>query len=186
MQRKKFKVKRSEFRVKNQRHKNWSPENRKEIIAQAKDLTESLCEAEGMELVHVEYQREQGGRTLRLYIDRPGGVSLDDCMHISRQVSDILDVNLESGLERNSSYNLEVSSPGPNRPLGKKLDFERFKGRIAKIKAVQPVDGQKTPKNKTVKGILLGISEDIVKLAVDDKTVAIPFQEITRAHLVNE
>lgn len=184
-QRKKIKAKRSELRLKNQKQKNWSPVNGTEIIARVKELTEPLCEAEGMELVHVEYQREQGGRTLRLYIDRPGGVSLADCVHISRQVSDILDANLESGLEKNLSYNLEVSSPGPNRPLGKKLDFERFKGKIAKIKTAPSVVGEKAPKNKTVKGILLGISEDIVKLAVDEKTIAIPYQEITRAHLVN-
>ena len=186
-QRKKNEVKRSEFRMKNQKNKNWSPENEneKKIISQVKDLTEPLCEAEGIELVHVEYQRERGGRTLRLYIDRPGGVSLDDCVNISRQASDILDANLESGHERKWSYNIEVSSPGPNRPLGKKLDFERFKGRMAQIKIAPPVNGQKTHKNKTVKGILLGISEDIVKLAADDKIVAIPFKEITRAHLVN-
>ena len=149
---------------------------REEIVSLVSEFAETLCVSEGMELVYVEYQRERGGRILRLYIDRPGGVRLDDCVNISRQVGDFLDVALESNL----SYNLEVTSPGPNRPLGKKLDFERFNGKIATIKTHQPVDGQK----KFI-GVLSGTSGNIVKLLIDDKTVAIPFQEIARAWLVN-
>ncbi len=171
------------FETNNQEHKNRALKSREEIISRVKELTEPLCEAEGFELVHVEHQWERGGSILRLYIDKPGGVTLDDCVYISRQVSDLLDVDLtESSLETNMSYRLEVSSPGPDRPLGKKLDFERFKGRAVKIKTTQPVEGRKT---KLVKGVLLGISEGIVRLLVDDKTVAIPFQEIGRARLID-
>ena len=165
-----------ESRVKSQRHENRFSQTKEEIIARAKEFTEPLCESEGMELVHVEYQRETGGRVLRIYIDKPGGVRLDDCVHISRQLGDFLDVSLENNL----SYSLEVSSPGPNRPLGKKLDFERFRGRIAKIRTDRPFDGQ-----KRFEGVLLGISEDVVKILIDDKTVSIPFQEIAKARLVN-
>ena len=147
-----------------------------EIISLASEFAETLCETEGMELVYVEYQRESGGRILRIYIDRPGGVRVDDCVNISRQVGDFLDVALENNL----SYNLEVTSPGPNRPLVKKLDFERFNGEMAIIKTHQPVNGQK----KFV-GALSGTSGNIVKLLIDDQTVAIPFQEIARARLVN-
>jgi ribosome maturation factor RimP len=146
------------------------------IVNQVNEVAESLCQAEGMELVHVEYQREPSGRTLRLYIDKPGGVTLDDCMNISRQLGDILDVNLDS----DGSYNLEISSPGPNRPLGKKEDFERFKGKEARIKVAEPVDGK-----KNFKGVLLGISGDFVTLLIDDKKVAIAFQKILKARLVN-
>ena len=127
-------------------------------------------------MVHLEYQREAGGRILRLFIDRPGGVTLDDCVHISRQSSDLLDVYLEN----TGPYRLEVSSPGPNRPLGKRLDFDRFKGSRVKIKSAQPVDGQ-----KKFKGVLMGIFEDVVKLLVDGKIACIPYQEIITARLAD-
>lgn len=128
-----------------------------------------------MELVQVEYQREAGGRVRRLFIDRPGGVTLDDCVQISRQAGDVLEV----GLENMGPYRLEVSSPGTNRPLAKQLDYERFKGKRAKIKTIQALDGQ-----KNFKGVLAGISEGLVKLAVEGNTITIPFIEIAKAHLV--
>ena len=167
---------RQKFKVKTRTHKNRSPVNKKKIVAQAKDLIESLCETEGLELVHLEYQREAGGKILRLFIDRPGGVTLDDCVHISRQSSDLLDIYLED----TGPYRLEVSSPGPNRPLGKRRDFDRFKGSRVKIKTAQPVDGQ-----KKFKGVLMGISEEIVKLSVNDKTAYIPYQDIIMARLAD-
>jgi ribosome maturation factor RimP len=146
-----------------------------DIVSLVRDLAEPVCESEGMELIHVEYGPEKGGKTLRLYIDRPGGITLDDCAFISHQVGDILDVNLEGS----GSYNLEVSSPGPERPLDKIDDFERFEGNIIKIKTSRPIDGQ-----KKFKGILSGISEGVVSLFIENKTVAIPYQDITRARLV--
>ncbi len=152
----------------------WSPDNLKKMIVRVKDVLDPLCTAEGIELVHVECQREAGGRILRLYIDSPGGVTLDDCTNISRQSSDLLDVFLEDA----GPYNLEVSSPGPNRPLGKKRDFDRFKGNRIIIKAASLVDGK-----KKISGILLGISEDMVSVSMGDRTVAIPYQEILTARL---
>jgi len=151
-------------------------ESRTKIVARVKALAEPLCASEGIELVHVEYQPEAGGMILRLYIDKLGGVTLDDCTYISRQLGDILDVNLES----KGAYKMEVSSPGPDRPLGKKTDFERFKGSIARIRTHKPFNGQ-----KNFKGVLLGVSDEMVKLLVDNKDVAIPFNEIAGARLVN-
>ena len=145
-----------------------------DIVSLVRDLAEPVCESEGMELIHVEYGPEKGGKTLRLYIDKPGGITLDDCAFISHQVGDILDVNLEDS----GSYNLEVSSPGPERPLSKIDDFERFEGNIVKIKTSRPIDGQ-----KKFKGILSGISEGVVTLFIENKTVAIPYPNITRARL---
>jgi ribosome maturation factor RimP len=145
-----------------------------DMVSLVRDLAEPVCASEGMELIHVEYGPEKGGRTLRLYIDKPGGVTLDDCAFISHQVGDILDVNLEGS----GSYNLEVSSPGPERPLAKIDDFEKFEGNIVKIKTFRPIDGQ-----KKFKGILSGISEGVVTLLIENKTVAIPYQDITRARL---
>ncbi len=168
---KKNKTKKTAFR-----ESSFSVESRVKIVASVKDLAEPLCESEGVELVYVEYQPEAGGMILRLYIDKPKGVTIDDCIYISRQLGDILDVSLEGA----GAYRLEVSSPGADRPLWNKNDFNRFKGNVATIRTSRPFDGQ-----KNFKGVLLGISDEIVKLMVDNKNVAIPFKEITRARLVN-
>ena len=146
-----------------------------ELTRRVRELTEPLCEAEGFELVHVEFQPEAGGRILRLYIDKPGGVTLDDCVSISRQVSDLLDVSFDNI----GSYNLEVSSPGLERPLGKESDYHRFKGRKVKIKTSHPINGQ-----KNFKGILSGISDGVVSVSVDGQKVVIPYKEISKARLV--
>ena len=166
-----IKSKHSEFAA-----KKFSLKNKEEFIAKVKALTEPLCEAHGMELVHVEYQGESRGIILRIYIDKPGGITLDDCIFINHQLSDILDVNFESS----RSYSLEVSSPGSDRPLGKKLDFDKFRGRVARIKTITPINGQ-----KNFKGILVGISEENINILLDDKMAAIPFKEVKSARLVN-
>ena len=147
----------------------------REIASMAFSLIEPLCEAEGIELVHAEYQRESGGRILRLYIDKPDGVTLDDCVDISRQAGDVLDV----GFETDGSYHLEVSSPGVDRPLVKLADFDRFKGEQVKIRTARMLDGQ-----KNFTGTLLGVSNEDVKVSLDNRVVAIPFKEIKKARLV--
>jgi len=145
-----------------------------EIVIKVKELAEPLCASEGLELVFVECHRESSGRIIRLFIDKPGGIKLNDCTQISRQLIDILDINLNT----NWSYNLEVSSPGYDRPLGKPEDFERFKGNIARIRTSSPVEGQ-----KNFKGIILGFFDEFVKLDVNDKNVDIPYKLITKARL---
>ena len=139
-------------------------------------LADPLCTAEGMELIHVEYQREPGGWVLRLFIEKPGGVTIDDCAVISQQLGDLLDIKLGEELP----YTLEVSSPGPERPLSKKTDFNRFAGQVAKIRTRRPLGGQ-----KNFTGVLAGLVDDTVRLTLERETVAIPFQEITKARLVN-
>ena len=147
-----------------------------EIVRQVRQLTEPVCTAEGMELVHVEFQSEAHGRILRLYIDKAGGVTLDDCADLSRQVGDLLDVSLENV----GSYSLEVSSPGAERPLGQLSDFDRFNGRTVKIRTFEPINEQ-----KNFTGILTGTSEGLVTLSVGEKTIAIPYDDINKARLVN-
>lgn len=149
---------------------------REEIISKVNELSGPLCDAEGIELVYTEYQREPLGMILRVYIDKPGGTTVQDCTHVSRQLQDLLDVHL--GMSDN--YYLEVSSPGFNRPLGKLSDFVRFKGCQAKIKVLQPIDGQ-----KKFTGILSGVLQEVVAIQVGERTVEIPYQDITRARLVN-
>ncbi len=148
----------------------------KKVAAAVSALAEPLCRDEGLELVYVQYRRESSGRVLRLYIDKTGGVSLDDCSRISRQLSDILDVNLEDL----GPYHLEVSSPGTDRPLGKPEDFERFKGHKASIRTLQPINGR-----KNFKGHLNGITADGVCLADEQGEAVIPFEKISIARLVN-
>ena len=155
------------------------------LVTQVIDLAEPLCEAEGMELVHVEYQRESAGRVLRLFLDKPEGVSLGDCVNVSRQLSDLLDIYLnESEIEKKTAYNLEVSSPGIQRPLGKFTDFEKFAGESVIIKTALPIKGQ-----KRFKGVLSGVSQEMIKLNCKkpkkhDKTIRIPFNEIIKARLI--
>lgn len=148
----------------------------KDMAAAVVRLAEPLCESEGIELVHVEHQLEPGGRMLRLYIDKPGGVTLDDCAAISRQLGDILDVNLEES----GFYHLEVSSPGLERPLGKKQDYERFKGKTVKIRTLRPVHDR-----RNFRGVLMGVDQNAVMIMVNDEKIVIPFAEIARGRLTS-
>lgn len=148
----------------------------KEIVSMAQSLGEPLCASEGMELIHVEFRREPGGRVLRLYIDRPGGVNLEDCAAISRQMGDLLDLKLETEI----AYILEVSSPGVNRPLAKLSDFEKFTGQTARIRSVSPINGQ-----KNFKGTISGVMDGAVRLQLETETVLLPHDEISNARLVN-
>jgi ribosome maturation factor RimP len=166
----------SETKFMDNRSRRFGSRKQKDIIKQVEALAEPLCDSEGLELVHVEYQREPGGRILRLYIDRAGGVTLDDCANVSRQLNDVLDVYLDDI----GSYNLEVTSPGPQRPLSKLQDYERFKGRRAKIKTWQPINDQ-----KNFTGIIMGVAAEQIKLSSNEKTVVIPFGDISKARLVD-
>jgi ribosome maturation factor RimP len=144
------------------------------VVARVKEMIEPVCNAEGMELVQVEYQREPGGRVLRLYIDKPGGIGIDDCVAISRQAGDYLDV----GLGIDEAYRLEVSSPGTERPLVKEEDFDRFKGHEARLRTREALDGR-----KNFKGVLLGMAGGAVRLSVDGDSMSIPFEQVEKAKL---
>jgi ribosome maturation factor RimP len=139
-------------------------------------LADPLCVAEGLELVHVEYQREPGGLTLRCYVDKPGGIHLDDCVEVSRQLDDLLDVHMDDM----PPYRLEVSSPGLDRPVGKLSDFVRFKGQRAKIRTAAAINGQ-----QNFTGVLAGVVDDTVQIQVNNEMVNLHFDTITRARLVN-
>ena len=172
----KTKRRKSKTNFTDNRSRRVGSKKEKEIIKQVETLAEPLCDSEGLELVHVEYQREPSGRILRLYIDRAGGVALDNCVNVSRQLNDLLDVYLDDI----GPYNLEVTSPGPERPLSKPQDYERFKGRRAKIKTWQPVNDQ-----KNFTGVILGVAADQIKLSSNEKTVVIPYGNISKARLVD-
>jgi ribosome maturation factor RimP len=138
-------------------------------------LVEPVCAAAGLELVLAEFRREPAGRILRLYIDRPdGGVTLDDCTHISRQVTDLLDVSLADI----GPYNLEVSSPGVDRPLVKPGDYQRFADHQVRIRLHEPVDGR-----KTFKGTISTVTDETVQIKTATETVSFDFSQIDRARL---
>lgn len=145
------------------------------------DLTppfEPVVVSMGYELVGVEFLGAGGYGTLRVYIDREQGVSLDDCAAISHQISGILDV--EEPIKQ--AYDLEISSPGIDRPLFKLADFERFTGKTAKVKLALARGGR-----KNFKGRLQGVTDDgMIIVEVDGEKFQLPFADIARANLVGE
>jgi len=136
----------------------------------------------GLEIFDVQFRREAGGMVLRVQIDRPGpaatagdSVSVEDCAHVSRDLSALLDV--EDVVP--TAYILEVSSPGLDRPLRQAEDYRRFAGRRAKIVMREKVDGQ-----AFFKGQLAGVEDGHVLVDTDDgRRHRVPIGAITRAKL---
>lgn len=151
-----------------------------------RSLVLPVLEEKGLELVDVEYRREGQGWVLRLYIDQSGGVTLDTCVEVSREVSVLLEV--EDPIE--TAYNLEVSSPGLDRPLTKAADFERFAGRMARIRSCVPIDVDgKGRGRKTLVGILGGLCDGKVVLELKEKPgvrIEVPIEDIDKANLEME
>ncbi len=138
-------------------------------------LFEPVVNGMGYELVEIEYQPNPKYGVLRLYIDSEQGIQLDDCSDVSKQISALIDV--EDPLP--GSFNLEISSPGLDRPLRKTEDFERFAGETAKLKTSLPVDGQ-----RNFTGKLAGIESEELVLECEDKVVRLPLSMIDKARLV--
>lgn len=149
--------------------------DREELLLRIEGILTPLLEAEGFSLVDVEYKREQGGWVLRVFIDKEGGVTLDDCAQVSREFGQFLDV--EDIIP--TAYHLEVSSPGLDRPLKKEEDFVKYSGRKVRIKTKEQVSGR-----RNFKGALLGCSEGKVMVKVEGSEVfAVPFTSILKANL---
>jgi len=130
------------------------------------DIEQRLASAEPE--VEVLSAERVGAERLRLFIDHPDGVSLALCERVTGHLRDLL-----------AEYALEVSSPGPQRPLTKPDHFRRFIGRRARLRLREPRDG-----HKTYTGELVGASDDEVTVAAEDGVVAIPYAEINRSYLV--
>ena len=137
-------------------------------------LIEPLLAQLGYELVELELATAHGRGALRIFIDRPEGVGLDDCERVSREVSALLDV--EDPIP--TSYALEVSSPGDDRVLRKRAHFERFVGSRVHVELAAPRDGR-----RRYTGKLLSVEEEGVALGVDRERVQMRFEEIGRARL---
>ena len=145
------------------------------IAARVQELAERVAIDHGLELVHAEVAGPENKPIVRLFIDKPNGVTHDDCSEVSHHLGTLLDV--EDFIH--APYTLEVSSPGIERGLYKRADFERFTGSNAKMKTRQPIDGQ-----RNFRGRLLGLDGNEVLFA--DRTngqVRVPLDVITKANL---
>ena len=154
---------------------------REEISGRVRDLALPIAQSMVFELVDIEYKRTGREALLRLFIDKEGGVTLDDCAGFSRELSTLLDIEDFIPCE----YNLEVSSPGLERPLKSKEDFERFAGRLIKVKTFEPYQDDVGNKRKTFLGRLDSLKDGSIYMELDEgQTASIPLERVAKAHLV--
>ena len=128
----------------------------------AEELLAPIVDSKGFELVDVEYVKEGGTWYLRGYIDKPGGITVNDCEAVSREFSEKLD-------EKDfidDSYIMEISSPGLDRPLKKEKDYQRSLGRLIEVRTYRPID-----KRKEFRGVLKAYDEDTVTIEEDGSDI---------------
>ena len=141
------------------------------------ELIEPGLLAKGIELVDVEFKKEGKNWVLRVFIDKEGGVTLEDCQKISRLAGDLIEV--EEIIE--PTYTMEVSSPGLNRVLKKEKDFIRFSGKKICVQCHAPLNGR-----KKFTGILKDFKNQSIHLEVDGQLQIIPINRVAKANLVIE
>jgi ribosome maturation factor RimP len=145
-----------------------------QLLNEVRQMTEPILQSQGLELVDLEYQRETQGWVLRFTIDREGGVTVEDCAEVSRELSAVL----EAREPIVNPYVLEVSSPGLTRPLKRPEDFNKYRNHLVKVKTFEPVEGR-----RNFRGILLGLEDDKVRLEMEGQSYVIPFRGIAKANL---
>ena len=144
------------------------------LLGEVRQVVEPILHSQGLGLEDLEYQRESRGWVLRIYLDREGGVTVDECAEVSREVGAVLEVK---DLIPNP-YVLEVSSPGLTRPLRKPEDFNKYRNRLVKIKLFEPLEGR-----KNFKGTLLGLEDERVLMNIEGRVYELPLQGIAKANL---
>lgn len=147
------------------------------VVDKVTEAVAPIIQEAALELVDVEYVKEGGNWYLRVFIDKPGGVELDDCQSMSQKIDMLLD-ELDPIPQ---AYFLEVSSPGLERPLKKSEDFERFQGHLVTITTFAPINGA-----KSFTGKLLGVAEEGIMLDVKGKKVILPQQQVAASRLAVE
>ncbi|AEF94352.1 Ribosome maturation factor rimP [Desulfotomaculum nigrificans CO-1-SRB] len=147
------------------------------VVEKVTAAIEPIVEESKLELVNVEYVKEGGNWYLRVFIDKPGGVDLDDCQMLSEKLDKLLD-ELDPIPQ---AYFLEVSSPGIERPLKKPEDFERFMGHLVNITTYTPIDGA-----KSFTGKLQGYTEAGIEIEVKGKPMLIPHDRVATSRLAVE
>jgi len=150
------------------------------------ELAGPVLQAMGLELVDLEFKREGRDWFLRFFIDKEGGITLDDCADFSREIDAVLEV--EEVIP--GAFRLEVSSPGIDRPLKQPDDYRRFAGQLVKVKSRERIDpDERGHLRKTFVGELLGLEHGLVRIRQTDKkggVVEIPLDDIDKAHLEPE
>jgi ribosome maturation factor RimP len=141
------------------------------------NLIEPVITGMGYSCVGIEYHPHRSHGLLRIYIDSPNGVLLDDCSKVSHQLSGVLDV--EDPIQEN--YQLEVSSPGTDRPFFYLHQFEQFIGSTVLVSLYRPIAGR-----KKITGIIEKVVDDIISLREADQLYEIPFEAMSKARLVPE
>lgn len=150
---------------------------REDYEKKAEELLTPIVEGYGFELVDVEYVKEAGNWYLRGYIDKPGGITVNDCEAVSRVFSDKLDEN--DFIE--DSYIMEISSPGLDRPLKKEKDFERSMGKLVEIRTYRPIE-----KQKEFCGVLSAYDESSVTIEEEDGSRTFEKKDIALIRLAIE
>ena len=145
-----------------------------DILDKIETLLRPIAESIGCDLITCEWAQEMGRRILRIYLDKPEGILLEDCEKFSNLVNPLLDV--EDWITQ--SYDLEISSPGINRPLKRLKDFERFVGHGIRVKTYTPLDGR-----SRYKGKLLEVKENQLFIEIDNQEYKVPLSEIEKANL---
>jgi ribosome maturation factor RimP len=148
-----------------------------DILDKVRRIAAPLAGQEGLELIDVELGGPGGRQTLRLFIDKAGGVSLDDCTSISRAVSAALDV--EDPID--GAYDLEVSSPGLDRPLRTPEHFQKFAGKRVRVKTFGPL--AECENRKSFVGILQSYDNGTIVLDVDGKVFRVPHAQVSKANV---
>ena len=140
-------------------------------------LIEPIVDEMDLELVDMEYLSEHGRWVLRIFVDKPGGIMLEDCARLSREIGDVMDA--KDILQH--QYVLEVSSPGLNRRLRRDKDFMGALGEKIKVKMGTPVEGR-----RNFTGYLREFRDGALSLAVGNALISLPVKDVERANLVYE
>ncbi len=147
------------------------------VAKRVNDLVEPILDEMGFELVHVEYLSHYGKWVLRLYIDKEAGITIDDCIRVSREIGDLIDI--KEVVTHN--YTLEVSSPGLDRLLKKEKDFVGAVGKKVKVRMSTPMNGR-----RSFTGYLKSFENGILYIEMDGTPVALPWTGVDKANLVYE
>jgi ribosome maturation factor RimP len=151
-----------------------------DVKEKIRQLSEPAVASEGMELIHVECIKMHSRWIIRLFMDKEGGITLDDCANISNQLGDIFDIrDVIKG-----AYTLEVSSPGLDRPISRDQDFVKYRNSRVNIKTSEKIEGI-----KNFHGILLDYIEEsgkkLVLVDIAGKVYRIPRQDVVKANLTD-
>lgn len=146
----------------------------KEIIEKVESIAAGITDGNGLELVEAEFVKEGGAKFLRIYIDKPGGVTIDDCEIVSRALEEVLDK--DDFIE--DAYTLEVSSPGLDRVLKKDFEYEKYKGRTVLIKLYKPQNG-----TKEFEGSLIGLKDNKIFIETEEGELAFDRSDVAICRL---